>query len=104
MVELHAGTSDAVLLWLPTADPAPRTATFRRDVRAVPLSEAHRLADATSVTLTDPAEDPADPTRDRVTQGSTSEGARPRGRAPSLVEPEAATGIEPVCAALQAAP
>lgn len=56
--ELHAGTSDAALLWLPTGDPKLRTATFRHDARAVLLAEGHRLAGAGSVTLADLADDP----------------------------------------------
>jgi DNA-binding transcriptional LysR family regulator len=58
MAELHAGTSDAALLWLPTGDPELHTATFRADTRAVLLAEGHRLAGAASVTLADLAEDP----------------------------------------------
>jgi len=58
MAELHAGTSDAALLWLPTGDAKLRTATFRNDARAVLLAEAHRLAGATSVTLAELSEDP----------------------------------------------
>ncbi|MEY9856927.1 DNA-binding transcriptional LysR family regulator [Catenulispora sp. GAS73] len=58
MAELHAGTSDAALLWLPTGDAELRTATFRSDARAVLLAEGHRLAAAVSVTLADLADDP----------------------------------------------
>ncbi|MEZ0111048.1 DNA-binding transcriptional LysR family regulator [Catenulispora sp. EB89] len=58
MAELHAGTSDAALLWLPTGDAELRTATFRNDARAVLLAEAHRLAGAASVTLAELSEDP----------------------------------------------
>ncbi|MEY9893668.1 DNA-binding transcriptional LysR family regulator [Catenulispora sp. MAP12-49] len=58
MAELHAGTSDAALLWLPTGDPDLRTAAFRSDPRAVLLAEGHRLAGRPSVTLADLAEDP----------------------------------------------
>ncbi|ACU74623.1 transcriptional regulator, LysR family [Catenulispora acidiphila DSM 44928] len=58
MAELHAGTSDAALLWLPTGDPDLRTATFRSDPRAVLLAEGHRLAGSAQVTLADLADDP----------------------------------------------
>ena len=58
MAELHAGTSDAALLWLPTGDPDLRTATFRSDPRAVLLAEGHRLANSASVTLADLSDDP----------------------------------------------
>jgi DNA-binding transcriptional LysR family regulator len=58
MAELHAGTSDTALLWLPTGDPDLRTATFRRDARAVLLASGHRLAGSASLTLADLAEDP----------------------------------------------
>ncbi|WP_323747762.1 LysR family transcriptional regulator [Catenulispora rubra] len=58
MAELHAGTSDAALLWLPTGDAELRTAPFRNDARAVLLAEGHRLAGAPSVTLADLSNDP----------------------------------------------
>lgn len=58
MAELHAGASDAALLWLPTGDPDLRTATFRHDARAVLLAEGHRLAGSASVTVAELAEDP----------------------------------------------
>ncbi|MCU1642415.1 MAG: transcriptional regulator, LysR family [Nocardia sp.] len=58
MQRLHAGTSDAAILWLPTGDPGLLNEPIRDDPRVVLLAEDHRLADRTSLTLADLADDP----------------------------------------------
>ncbi|WP_327145862.1 LysR family transcriptional regulator [Nocardia sp. NBC_01327] len=58
MQRLHAGASDAAILWLPTGDPGLLSEPIRDDPRVVLLAEDHRLADRESVTLADLADDP----------------------------------------------
>lgn len=55
---LLEGQADASIMWLPTGEDRLSAAAIRSDPRVVLLSERHRLADRSEVTLADLAEDP----------------------------------------------
>ncbi|MDT7840174.1 LysR family transcriptional regulator [Streptomyces justiciae] len=55
---LGDGRADAAFMWLPLGDVGLHTSVVRTDRRAVVLSTRHPLADRTTLTLTDLADDP----------------------------------------------
>ncbi|MGW5309264.1 LysR family transcriptional regulator [Nocardia thailandica] len=55
---LRSGRADAAFMWLPIGEVGLHHATVRRDPRAVALSPRHALAQRTSVTLAELADDP----------------------------------------------
>lgn len=58
MRRLHAGESDAAIMWLPTGDAGLLSEPIREDPRVVLLADGHPLAGRASVTLAELADDP----------------------------------------------